>query len=288
MARSVYINGSYRPYSDAVVHAEDRGFQFGDAVYEVVEVKDGRIVDMERHLIRLDRSLSELSIDSPMSHAAWAAVIRETLRRNRVREGMVYIQVSRGSGPRNFLFSGVETAPTVVCLARSTRLADQDAAAKIGVSVMTCHDPRWERCDIKTVMLLPASLAKEKAKAQGAQEAWFVDQDGQVLEGGSSNAWIVNDSDEVITRPADNAILRGVTRMTLIEAINAAGLTFVERPFSLKEALSAREVFLTSATNMVMPIVKIDDQTVRDGTPGPIVAELRRLFHTVASSQSIG
>ena len=288
MARSVYINGSYRLYGDALVHAEDRGFQFGDAVYEVIEVKAGQIVDLERHLTRLDRSLSELSIASPMSRAAWSAVVRETLRRNRVREGMIYLQVSRGVGPRNFLFDGVATGPTVVCFARSSQLAKQDAAAKTGVAVMTCEDPRWARCDIKTVMLLPASIAKEKAKASGAQEAWFIDPSGKILEGGSSNAWIINQQNEVVTRPIDNAILRGVTRTTLIDAIAAAGLEFVERAFSLEEALSAKEAFLTSATNMVMPVVKIDNQLIGDGVPGPIAAELRRLFHTVASSQPIG
>ena len=285
MARSVYINGSYRPYADAVVHAEDRGFQFGDAVYEVIEVKNGRLVDMDRHLARLDRSLSELSIDPPMSRGAWNAVVRETLRRNRVREGSVYLQVSRGAGPRNFMFDGVKTAPTVVCLARPGNLDKQQAAAMKGVAVVTCDDPRWARCDIKTVMLLPASLAKEQAKAKGAQEAWFVDSSGYVLEGGSSNAWIINQQNEVVTRPADSAILRGVTRMTLIDTLDAAGLHFVERAFTLEEALSAKEAFLTSATNMVMPIVRIDDHAIGDGTPGPVVAKLRNLFHTVASSE---
>ncbi len=287
MARSVYVNGSYQSYGDALVHAEDRGFQFGDAVYEVIEVRSSQLVDMDRHLKRLDRSLNELSIAPPMSQAAWTAVIRETLRRNRVKEGSVYLQVSRGAGPRNFLFDGVETGPTVVCLARPGKLDKQQQAAEAGLAVVTCEDPRWARCDIKTVMLLPASLAKEQAKARGAQEAWFLDDAGKVLEGGSSNAWIITQQNEVVTRPADKAILRGVTRTTLIDTLEAAGLQFVERAFTLEEAFAAKEAFLTSATNMVMPIVKVDDQMIGDGKPGPVVAQLRRLFHTVASSEPI-
>ena len=287
MARSVYVNGSYQSYGDALVHAEDRGFQFGDAVYEVIEVRSSQLVDMDRHLKRLDRSLNELSIAPPMSQAAWTAVIRETLRRNRVKEGSVYLQVSRGAGPRNFLFDGVETGPTVVCLARPGKLDKQQQAAEAGLAVVTCEDPRWARCDIKTVMLLPASLAKEQAKARGAQEAWFLDDAGKVLEGGSSNAWIITQQNEVVTRPADKAILRGVTRTTLIDTLEAAGLQFVERAFTLEEAFGAKEAFLTSATNMVMPIVKVDDQMIGDGKPGPVVARLRRLFHTVASSEPI-
>ncbi|MEM7751358.1 MAG: aminotransferase class IV, partial [Pseudomonadota bacterium] len=160
-------------------------------------------------------------------------------------------------------------------------------AAEAGLAVVTCKDPRWARCDIKTVMLLPASLAKEQAKARGAQEAWFIDDSGNVLEGGSSNAWIVTQQNEVVTRPADKAILRGVTRTTLIDTLEAAGLTFVERAFTLEEAFAANEAFLTSATNMVMPIVKVDDQMIGNGKPGPVVAQLRRLFHTVASSEPI-
>ena len=191
MSRVVYVNGRYLPHSDASVHAEDRGFQFGDAVYEVCEVRNGMIIDETRHMQRLERSLNELGIAQPMTAAAWHRVLRETIRRNRVTTGSVYLQVSRGAGPRDFLFSGVRTGPTVVCIARPVSPAKQAAAAEQGIAVITHPDMRWGRCDIKTVMLLPASLAKEKAKESGAQEAWLVDRDGCVTEGGSSNAWIV-------------------------------------------------------------------------------------------------
>lgn len=287
MTRTIYVNGSYQPYEQALVHAEDRGFQFGDAVYEVCEVTDGRIVDEARHMARLSRSLGELEIAEPMSQGAWQRVIRETVRRNRVRHGLVYIQVSRGAGPRDFLFSGVRTPPTVICLARTVDPRHQRAAAAKGISIITCPEMRWARCDIKTVMLLPASLAKQQAKQQGAQEAWFIDRDGFVLEGGSSNAWLVTADDEVVTRPADSAILRGVTRSTLIDLLARDGLELVERSFTRDEALAAKEAFITSATNLVMPVVALDGTAIGDGVPGPVVKRLREHFHDVAEAATL-
>ncbi len=284
MTRTVYVNGQYLPYARARVHAEDRGFQFGDAVYEVVEIKDGRLIDETRHMQRLERSLGELDIPLPMSEGAWRRVMRETMRRNRVRNGLVYLQVSRGAGPRDFLFAGVETPPTVVCLARTSPPDKQASAAARGIGVITMPEMRWTRCDIKTVMLLPASLAKEQAKKTGAQEAWFVDQNGKILEGGSSNAWIITQDDTAITRPADNAILRGVTRMTLIDLLAKEGIEIEERAFSRDEALVAKEAFITSATNLVMPVVRIDGQPVGEGVPGPVAGALRNKFHGVAEA----
>ncbi|HUS96606.1 MAG TPA: D-amino-acid transaminase [Hyphomicrobiaceae bacterium] len=287
MSRFVYVNGRYVRYAEAQVHAEDRGFQFGDAVYEVCEIRDGSIIDETRHMQRLERSLGELSIDQPMSARAWHRVMRETARRNNVRDGIVYLQVSRGAGPRNFLFSGVQTAPTAVCIARAVSPKSLIDAGERGIAVITHPDIRWGRCDIKTVMLLPASLAKEKAKKTGAQEAWLTDADGMVTEGGSSNAWIITGDGELITRPTDQAILRGVTRTTLIDLIGREGLQLVERAFSVEEAKLAREAFVTSATNLVMPVVKIDDTLIGDGRPGPIATRLRAGFHTVAEARTI-
>jgi D-alanine transaminase len=283
MTRIVYVNGCYLPYAQAAVHAEDRGFQFGDAVYEVCEVKAGRLVDETRHMGRLARSLGELSIPQPMSAGAWSRVLRETVRRNRVRDGLVYLQVSRGAGPRNFLFPPAGTEPTVVCLARSVAPAHQEAAAEAGIGVKTMPDPRWDRCDIKTVMLLPAALAKEAARAEGAKEAWFVDHDGFVTEGASSNAWIVDGQGRLITRAAaDTAILRGITRTTLIDVLKREGLELVERPFTVAEAKAAREAFITSATNIVMPVVAIDGQPIGNGAPGLLTQRLRSEFHASA------
>ena len=282
MTRTVYVNGQYQPYAEAFVHAEDRGFQFGDAVYEVCEVRGGRLVDETRHMQRLARSLTELGMPQPMSTGAWSRVMRETIRRNRVSNGLVYLQVSRGALPRDFLFPPDHVKPTVVCLARSVSHARLEAGAAAGIAIKTVPDTRWARCDIKTVMLLPASLAKEAARAEGAKEAWFVDDHGHVTEGGSSNAWIVDREGRLITRPIDNAILRGVTRTTLIDLLKREGIELVERAFSVEEAKSAREAFITSATNFVMPVVRIDDRPIGNGAPGLLSLKLRAEFHSAA------
>lgn len=282
MTRIVYVDGRYLPYREAAVHAEDRGFQFGDAVYEVCEVRGGRLVDETRHMQRLARSLAELGISAPMSSRAWARVLRETVRRNRVSHGSVYLQVSRGARPRDFLFPPDDMPPTVVCLARHANPARAEAAAEAGIGVKTMPDIRWGRCDIKTVMLLPASLAKEAARAEGAREAWFVDAQGYVTEGGSSNAWIVDREGRLITRQIDNAILRGITRTTLTDLLKRENIELVERPFTVEEAKAAREAFITSATNIVMPVVRIDGKPIGNGAPGLLSLRLRSEFHSAA------
>jgi D-alanine transaminase len=282
MTRIIYVNGRYLPYAEAAVHAEDRGFQFADAVYEVCEVKDGRLVDETRHMARLTRSLGELAMRQPMSPGAFSRVLRETIRRNRVADGIVYLQVSRGAGPRDFLFPSAAVEPTVVCLARSVSPRRLESAAEAGIAVKTMPDPRWARCDIKTVMLLPAALAKEAARAEGAKEAWFVDRDGFVTEGASSNAWIVDSQGRLITRAVDHRILRGVTRTTLIDVLKNEGIELVERPFTVDEARAAREAFITSATNIVMAVVRIDGHAIGNGAPGLLTQRLRSEFHASA------
>ena len=282
MTRVVYVNGQYVPYAQAAVHAEDRGFQFADAVYEVCEVKGGRLVDEARHMQRLQRSLDELQIPQPMQTGAWSRVLRETIRRNRVGNGVLYLQVSRGAGPRDFLFPSDEVLPTVVCLARNVSSRRLAAAAEAGIAVRTMPDIRWGRCDIKTVMLLPAALAKEAARKDGAKEAWFVDDQGFITEGASSNAWIVDKEGRLVTRQIDNNILRGVTRTTLIDVLKRASVEFIERPFTVEEARNAREAFVTSATNIVMPVVRIDDHPIGNGAPGLLAQRLRAEFHASA------
>jgi D-alanine transaminase len=282
MTRVIYVNGRYLPYAQARVHAEDRGFQFADAVYEVCEVKAGRLIDETRHLRRLARSLEELKIAAPLSPAAWSQVLRETIRRNRVKDGLVYLQVSRGAGRRDFYFPPAQVAPTVVCLARAIAPAKTEAAAANGIGVKTMPDIRWARCDIKTVMLLPAALAKQAALAEDAREAWLVDADGYITEGASSNAWIVDKDGRLITRQIDNAILRGVTRTTLLDVVEREGLKVVERPFTVAEAKAAREAFVTSATNVVMPVVRIDGEAIGNGFPGLLTLKLRADFHATA------
>ncbi len=283
MSRTVYVNGRHVQYAAAQIHAEDRGFQFGDAIYEVCEVKAGHLIDETRHLDRLDRSLRELQMTAPMGRPAWNRVLRETIRRNRLVDGSIYIQVSRGARPRDFLFApDGEIPPTVIVIARSSDPAAADKRAAVGIAVKTMPDTRWERCDVKTVMLLPASLAKEAAKAEGAKEAWFVDQSGNVTEGASSNAWIVDRDGRLITRPAGNEILRGVTRTTLIDLIVREGLVLEERAFTVAEAKAAREAFITSAGNIVMPVVRIDGSPIGNGAPGLLSQQLRIAFHGVA------
>ncbi|WP_334146288.1 D-amino-acid transaminase [Hyphomicrobium sp.] len=282
MTRVVYVNGRYLPYAQAGVHVEDRGFQFADAIYEVCEVNGGRIVDETRHMDRLERSLGELRIAMPMSRRALGLVLREVIRRNRVRTGLVYLQVTRGTAPRDFPFPAGEVTPTVVCLARRVDDARRDARATNGIAIKTLPDIRWGRCDIKTVMLLPAVLAKAAAEKEGAQEAWFVDPDGFVTEGASSNAWIVERSGMIVTRPAGNAILPGVTRRTLVDVLDREKIPFTERPFSVDEALAAREAFITSASGTVMPVVAIDKVPIGDGRPGELTRRLRSIFHQAA------
>jgi D-alanine transaminase len=282
LTRVVYVNGAYKRYGEAAVHAEDRGFQFADAIYEVIEVRDGYLVDATRHLGRLNRSLKELAIVSAMSDAALLQVIGQVVRRNRVRDGIVYVQVTRGAGPRDFAMPPSGTLPTLVVLARSQRKGWSDALAKTGISIKTVPDNRWGRCDIKTVMLLPAVLAKNEARKEGAQEVWFVDAVGNVTEGGSSNAWIVTSDGALITHPLDHHVLPGITRSTVMNVLEAEGLKVSERLFSRQEALGAKEAFVTSATNIVMPVVRIDGMPVGDGKPGPLARRLRFRFHHVA------
>ena len=282
MSRIVYVNGRYLAHGLAGVHVEDRGFQFGDGVYEVCEVRDGRLIDERRHMQRLDRSLRALDIARPIGTAALGTVIREVIRRNRVHDGMVYLQVTRGVAPRNFAFPSPAVPASLVVTAKSTSRDVGNRRAEEGVSVITVPENRWARVDIKTTGLLPNVLAKQKAKAAGAFEAWFVDRDGYVTEGASSNAWIVNGSGTLVTRPAEEGILRGVTRTVLFALAEREGAAVEERPFSLSEAYAAREAFITAATTLIMPVVRIDGRAVGSGHPGTFALALRSLFHGMA------
>jgi len=281
MSRVAYVNGRYVPHREGAVHIEDRGFQFADSVYEVCEIRDGALIDATRHLDRLDRSLAELRMPAPMGRAALLVVLREVARRNRVVEGSVYLQATRGAAPRDFPFpAGVR--PTLVVTARARPRAEAEARAAKGVKVVTRPDQRWARRDIKTTGLLANALAKQYAREQGAFEAWLVDADGFVTEGSSSNAWIVTKDGRLVTRAADHDILRGVTRTTLIDVLAAEGLTFEERAFTVAEALEAREAFMTSATSIVTPIVAIDGRWIGNGAPGLVATRLRAAFHARA------
>jgi D-alanine transaminase len=286
--RVAYVNGLYVPNHAAKVHVEDRGYQFADGVYEVCEVRAGWIVDGRRHLARLERSLRELRIPAPMSLAALGVVLRETVRRNRVRDGLVYLQITRGVAPRDFAFPLAHTRPSLVVTARSLDSAANERLAATGIKVATVADNRWERVDIKSVSLLPNVLAKQAARDKGAREAWLVDKDGCITEGASSNAWIVTAQGRVVTRPAERGILRGVTRTVLLEVLQSHGFELEERPFTLAEAHAAREAFVTAASQIVMPVVEIDGRPVGSGVPGPVTRALRAAFHAHAEVAAAG
>jgi D-alanine transaminase len=277
MSRVAYVNGRYLPHREASVHIEDRGYQFADGVYEVVCVQGGRVIDEEPHLERLERSLRELRIAMPMGRPAMRHVTRELLRRNRVDDGIVYTQITRGVARRDHPFPASGTPPSIVMTSR--RIKPQDPKLfQQGIAVISTPDIRWQRCDIKSVSLLPNILAKQQAREAGAYEAWFVDRDGNVTEGSSTNAWIVTRDGELVTRQLGSAILGGVTRRSLIRLAGESQIKVVERPFTLDEARQAREAFLTSTTSFVIPIVKLDGKPVGAGTPGPVAARLRELY----------
>ncbi|MCB9957301.1 MAG: D-amino-acid transaminase [Rhodospirillaceae bacterium] len=276
MPRVAYVNGRYQPFAEACVHVEDRGFQFADGVYEVVAVDGGVLMDEDGHLERLGRSLRELQIPWPMPVRALRQVMREVARRNRITEGTIYVQVTRGVAPRDFKYpKGI--LPTLVITSRRANLNPTERVEK-GVSVITIPDIRWQRRDIKSVALLPQCMGKQRAAEAGAYEAWMVDETGHVTEGTSSNAWIVTADGTLVTRHANTNILRGITRMAVVGLAQQHGIGFQERPFTVAEAYAAREAFMTAATNYVMPITRIDGAPVGDGRPGPIAISLRHAY----------
>ena len=287
MGRIAYVNGRFVRQAEACVHIEDRGLQLADAVYEVWAVFDGRLADAEGHFARLSRSLSELRIAEPMSRAALTVVLRETLRRNRVRDGLLYIQVGRGVAPRDHAFPKTAVAPSVIVTAKVVDRAAAEAKAAKGIGAVTTPENRWGRCDIKTTNLLPNVMARQAAAEAGAGEAWFVDELGFVTEGAASNAWIVDGDGRLRTRDTNANILRGITRRSLIDIIRESGLEMDERPFTPAEARQAREAFITGAGALITPVVSIDGQPIGDGTPGPVATRLRSLYIERARSTAI-
>jgi len=245
-------------------------------------VRGGKLVDERRNIDRLERSLKELRIAMPMPRNALSVVFRETVARNRIRDGIIYLQITRGVARRDHAFPPAGTAPSIVVTAKSYDLERLEQGAGDGISVISVPENRWPRVDIKSVSLLPNVLAKQSAREAGAKEAWFVDGEGKVTEGSSSNAWIVTRDGAVVTKPADFGILRGITRTVVLEVIAEHGLKLEERPFTMEEAYAAREAFITSATNFVMPVVRIDGRPVGNGAPGLIASALRRDYHAHA------
>ena len=287
MSRIAYVNGRFVAKTDAVVHIEDRGYQFADAVYEVWALFGGKLSDPEGHFARLERSLGELRISMPMSRKALTVVLKETVRRNRVSEGLVYLQVSRGVAPRDHAFPAADTPPAIVITVSRVDREASEARARKGVAVVTTPENRWGRCDIKTVGLLPNAMAKQKAREVDAVEAWFVDDLGLVTEGASSNAWIVDRDGALRTRDTNANILRGVTRLSLLDVARQAGLKVEERPFTPQEALDAQEAFITGAGTLVLPVVLMDGKPIGSGKPGPVAARLRALYIEHAKATAV-
>jgi D-alanine transaminase len=287
MSRIAYVNGAYVPQADAMVHIEDRGYQFADGVYEVCEIRHGLIVDLTRHLDRLDRSLSELRIEWPMSRTALSLVIRQVVARNRVRNGMFYLQVTRGVARRDHVFPKPGTRPSLVITAKSTNQAVIASKNANGLKAITVLDNRWDRVDIKTVGLLPNVLARQQAKEQGAQEAIYVDAEGIVKEGAATNVWIVAKDGALVTRPAEHGILRGITRTSLMDVAARLGVSVREEYFTAEEMKHAREVFITAATSICFPIVQIDERVIGNGHPGEMSQKIRDAFFDIAEKTSI-
>ena len=283
MARIAYVNGQYVRHRDAKVHIEDRGYQFADGVYEVFAVMCGKLIGEVGHLERLTHSLKELRIDWPIKRSALMIVINEIVRRNHVYDGIIYLQITRGVAPRDHPFPK-EPNSTIVLTARKSAPLDKEAL-RAGSDVITIPDIRWQRCDIKSVALLPNILGKQQARESGAFEAWQVDNTGFVTEGTSTNAWIVTQNGELVTRNVSKEILNGITRLAVIEAAKAVGISIVERPFTPAEAISAKEAFATSSSSHVKAVTRIDGKSIGNGHVGDVTSRILDAYISYIESE---
>ena len=275
LPRIAYVNGRYLPLHEAAVHVEDRGYQFADGIYEVAALMNGRLLDWEPHLARLQRSANELALPLPTTPPVLTLIAERMVALNRIADGLLYIQVTRGVARRDHVFPRT-VRPALVMTLRPFDFRQRVRALETGLGVIAVPDERWARPDIKSVSLLPNVLAKEAARAAGAAEAWMVDRNGHVTEGGSTNAWIVARDGTVATRETGRAILAGVMRATLLRLQQGGEIRIVERPFTVAEARDAAEAFLTSTTNPCVPVIRIDGVPVGDGRPGPVTLKIAR------------
>lgn len=275
MSRIAYVNGRYVPQRHASVNVEDRGYQFGDGIYEVVHLYGGRFVDEDRHLDRLERSLREIRLPMPLSRQALSHVLLEVARRNRVTEGLLYMQVTRGVARRDHPFPAEPVPPALVVTVKRIKPYPRSIDGW-GGDAITLPDLRWARRDIKSLNLLPNVLARQAAREQGAIEAiLYEEESGLVTEGAATTFWIVDEAGRIRTRPLSHDILPGCTRGALMAELRQAAISYDETPFTLEDLARAREAFITSATSFVKPILRIDGRPVGDGAPGPVT---RRLF----------
>ena len=278
MPRTVYVNGEYLPETEARVSIFDRGFLFADGVYEVTSVLDGKLIDFDGHAARLQRSLGELQMANPTTREALLEIHRELVRRNDITDGLIYLQVTRGSdGDRDFVFPAEDTPPTIVLFTQDKPGLADNPVARTGIKIISIEDQRWARRDIKTVQLLYPSMGKMMAKAAGCDDAWMVE-DGFVTEGTSNNAYIVTQDGTIVTRQLSNDILHGITRAAVLRFAREAQIRVEERPFTIEEAQAAREAFITSASAFVMPVVEIDGKPVSDGNVGKMATRIREIY----------
>lgn len=282
--RQIYVNGSFMAEDRATIPVMDREFLFGDAIYEVTAVIGARLVDNDLHLARLERSLTEIGIPLPLPLNAIRQVQIELMQRNDLTEGTIYLQVSRGTAERDFL-PAQNLTPNFIAFTQPKKLTDTPAQRN-GIAVLPLPDPRWNRRDIKTVMLLGQVLAKQQARAQGYDDVWL-HEDGVISEGASSTAFIVTDDNAIVTRPNSTAILPGCTRRAILRLVKTGGLRLEERAFTVAEAQRAAEAFLTSASSLVTPVVRIAETVIGDGHPGPVTRELQRLYLQAVASQGV-
>ncbi|CAB5577132.1 D-amino-acid transaminase [Providencia hangzhouensis] len=272
-----YVNGQFLPEEDASVSVFDRGFLFADAVYEVTAIINGKLVDFDRHMARLQRSCAELQLSLPYDLAELKQIHLQLVQKNNIEEGLVYLQLTRGNAhQRSFLYPDKQTKPTLVLFAQKTQIVENEKS-KYGIKVVTVDDIRWQRCDIKTVALLAASMAKEYAKQQGADDAIFV-KNGYITEGSSSNCFIINQQNQIQTRGLNNEILSGITRQAILQLAREQQIDIVEKPFSVDEMLEAKEVFITSATTLVWPVIMANNQFIGEGKPGKLAIRLREIY----------
>jgi D-alanine transaminase len=286
VGRIAYVDGRYLRHDLATVHIEDRGLQFADSIYEVLGVFGGRIFDEEEHFDRLERSLREISLPMPMERRALRLVVRELARRNRLTDGLIYMQVTRGAVRRDHAVPERPPLPSLIITGKPIDTASFEERRISGIKVITTADERWARCDIKSTALLPNVLAKTAARAAGAYEAWLVDRDGRVTEGSSTTAWIVDRDGKLVTRDLDNAVLPGVTRRVLREVAESAQMPIVERRFTVEEAQGASEAFITAATIGALPVVEIDGKRIGAGRPGPVARRLQELYRHAAETSA--
>jgi len=268
MAKLIYINGQYLPHHHAAVHVEDRAFLFGDAVYEVIACIHGHLADERAHLDRLERSCSELQLHMPVERETLRVLMRELLRKNKTSNSAIYIQITRGSAKRDFKFPSPDTRPTLMMMTPAFDFENNQGVLN-GIKVKTVHDIRWKRRDVKSILLLPQSMAKQEAVDAGCGDAWMVDDEGFITEGSASNAYIVK-GNEIITRPVTTAILKGTTRNALQNLCDGLGYKFTERKFKPDEAYKADEAFVTGATTLVTPVLEIDGHSIKDGKIGDV------------------